>query len=138
MSARFLLDTNVLSEPLKPAPDRHVLEQLSAHAGDVVTASVVWHELVFGVSLLPGGRRRRLAERYLENVVAANIPVLSYDGPAAAWHGHERARLKKLGRPPPFADGQIAAIAAVNGLTLVTSNTRDFAAFRELRVTTWL
>jgi tRNA(fMet)-specific endonuclease VapC len=137
LSARFLLDTNVLSEALKPLPNRAALEQLDRHAGEVVTASVVWHELVFGVACLPKGKRRSFGERYLSNVVAANIPVLGYDAAAASWHANERARLAAAGRTPPFADGQIAAIAAVNGLTLVTANARDFAGFRELRVVCW-
>lgn len=137
MSTRFLLDTNVLSEALKPTPNAAALRQLDRHADEVVTASVVWHELVFGIASLPKGKKRAFGERYLANVVAANIPVLGYDAVAASWHAHERARLAAVGRTPPFIDGQIAAIAAVNGLTLVTANTRDFAAFRELRVVCW-
>lgn len=137
MSARFLLDTNVLSEPLKKAPDAGVLARLDEHADAVAIASVVWHELVFGVASLPHGRRRRLGERYLQNVVAANMPVLAYDAAAATWHAHERARLASAGRVAPFVDGQIAAVAAVNGLVLVTDNARDFASFRELRVISW-
>lgn len=137
MTLRFLLDTNVLSEPLKPQPNSAVLSELDLHAEHVATASIVWHELLYGVAALPKGKRRSLGERYLQNVIAANIPVLSYDVPAASWHAHERARLVAAGRSPPFADGQIAAIAAVNGLTLVTSNVRDFSAFRDLRVACW-
>ena len=52
------------------------------------------------------------------------------DEVAVAWHGHERARPEALGRPAPFADGQIAAIAHVNDLVLVTLNTRAFARFK--------
>jgi tRNA(fMet)-specific endonuclease VapC len=137
LSVRYLLDTNVLSEPLKAVPDASVLAHLDQHAGAVATASTVWHELLFGVSLLPKGRPRSTAERYLQNVIAPNIPVLGYDTAAASWHAQERARLSLLGRTPPFVDGQIAAIAAVNGLTLVTHNTRDFAEFRELSLASW-
>jgi tRNA(fMet)-specific endonuclease VapC len=54
--------------------------------------------------------------------------VLPYDGAAARWHARERARLAKLGRPAPFADGQVAAIAAVNQLVLVTRNVSDVRA----------
>lgn len=137
MSVRYLLDTNVLSEPLKAAPDAGVLAHLDRHTGAVATAGTVWHELLFGVSLLPKGRRRSTAERYLQNVIAPNVPVLAYDTTAASWHAQERARLSLLGRTPPFVDGQIAAIASVNGLTLVTHNTRDFAEFRGLRLVSW-
>jgi tRNA(fMet)-specific endonuclease VapC len=62
--------------------------------------------------------------------------VLPYDEHAASWHARERARLTKRGKPPSFVDGQIAAVAAVNGLTLVTRNVRDFVAFA-VRVESW-
>jgi tRNA(fMet)-specific endonuclease VapC len=74
---------------------------------------------------------------YLQDVIRASFPVLPYDEAAAAWHGVERARLDALGRPAPFVDGQIAAIAHVNDLVLVTVNTRDFARFKEITVENW-
>ena len=70
-------------------------------------------------------------------MVQASFPILPYDEAAATWHGYERARLEALGKPAPFADGQIAAIAHTNGLALITVNVRDFARFKELRVTDW-
>ena len=56
---------------------------------------------------------------------------------AADWHAAERARLTGLGRTPPFVDGQIAAIAHVNGLVLVTANVADFRHFADLSVEDW-
>jgi len=53
------------------------------------------------------------------------------------WHADERARLETLGRPTSFVGGQIAAIARVNGLILVTTNARDFSRFKGLKVVTW-
>jgi tRNA(fMet)-specific endonuclease VapC len=88
-------------------------------------------------SRLPASTRRTVIETYLRNVVAPTLPILSYDRPAATWHAEERARLAQIGKPPPFADGQIAAIAATNGLVLVTFNRDDYAAFRGLRVEDW-
>jgi tRNA(fMet)-specific endonuclease VapC len=70
-------------------------------------------------------------------VVLASFPVLAYDQTAAYWHGQERARLDGLGRPVPSVDGQIAAIAQVNELVLVTVNVRDFARFKEVEVVNW-
>ena len=63
---------------------------------------------------------------------------MSYDELAAGWHGRERARLEALGKPAPYVDGQIAAIAEVNDLILVTANTKDFARFKGLTVENWL
>ncbi len=97
----------------------------------------VWHELLFGCARLPNSRRRDAIERYIEDVVRTSFPVIGYDREAAEWHASERARLSADGRTPPYVDGQIAAIAQVNGLTVVTSNARDFRNFRNLRVRSW-
>ena len=66
-----------------------------------------------------------------------SFPILPYDEAAATWHGEERARLDALGRPAPLVDGQIAAIANVNGLVLATTNDNDFAGFKGLTVENW-
>jgi tRNA(fMet)-specific endonuclease VapC len=73
----------------------------------------------------------------LHDVVLASFPVLAYERAAARWHGLERARLEGLGKPAPYVDGQIAAIAHVNELILVTVNVKDFARFRDLEVENW-
>ena len=65
------------------------------------------------------------------------MPILPYDSAAAEWHARERARLAARGETPPMLDGQIAAIAAVHGLIVVTSNTADFNRFADLRVESW-
>jgi tRNA(fMet)-specific endonuclease VapC len=100
-------------------------------------ASIVWHELQFGCARLPKSRRRSAIERYLEEVVLASFPILDYGHAAAQWHAHERARLEAAGKTPPFIDGQIAAIASVNDLMLVTANKADFRGFKGLRVQSW-
>lgn len=133
----YLLDASVLSEPLKPRPNQNVLDRLARHEAVLATAAPVWHELVFGARRMPPSARRRALERYLDEVIAATLPVLPYDASAAAWHAAERARLVALGRTPPFVDGQIAAIARVHGLVLVTANTNDFADFEGLAVDDW-
>ena len=63
--------------------------------------------------------------------------ILPYDERAADWHATERARLSSLGQTPPFVEGQIAAIASVNGLVLVTRNTSDYKLFSGLKVKNW-
>ena len=134
---KYLLDTNVISEPLRPQPAKRIMRQLREHEDDIAIPAPVWHELRFGCARLPPSRQREAIERYIEDVVLASFPVLEYDQRAADWHAIERARLRAAGRTPPFIDGQIAAIACVSDLTLVTSNTGDFQGFKGLRIQSW-
>ncbi len=137
MNARFLLDTNTLSEPMRPRPDEQLLSRLRDHETVIAIAAPVWHELVYGASLLPPSKKRARIERYLFRVVQPSFPILPYDERAAEHHAHERARLQQLGASAPFVDGQIAAIAKVHGLVLVTSNGKDFERFKDLLVEDW-
>ncbi len=135
---RYLLDTNVLSELVKPAGlrDEGVSSRLASLLDVVVTCAPVWHELEFGRQRLPAGRRRRAIDAAIAHLEPALV-VLPYDARAARWHAGERARLTRAGRTPPFVDGQIAAIATTNDLVLVSRNARDFAPFEGLRVESW-
>jgi tRNA(fMet)-specific endonuclease VapC len=128
----------VLSEPIKSAPKRKLLDALADHDGELATCSVVWHELRFGVSRLPASRKRRAIEAYLEEAVRGALPILPYDEAAASWHASERARLGKRGRTPSVADGQIASIARVNELVVVTANVKDYRRFEGLEIENWL
>ena len=136
MAPLYLLDTNVLSEPIRPKPNAGVMSRLQRHRAEIAVPSIVWHELWFGCMRLAPSRRRADIEDYLNGVVAL-MPMLSYDPDAAQWHAQERARLAALGQMPPFADGQIAAIARVNDLTLITANVSDYAHFEGLLILDW-
>ncbi len=137
MTIRYLLDTNVLSEPIKSHPDERTIKSLSDHDGELATCAVVWHELSYGAARLAASKKRSAIETYLEDVVRSVLPILPYDQEAATWHARERARLSKRGRPPSAADGQIAAIASVNDLIVVTANVKDFRRFKDLAVEDW-
>ena len=137
MSLKYLLDTNIVSEPLRPEPQHGVIRKLRRHEEEIAISAVVWHELRFGAERLPASRRRDAIVQYLDEVVLATMPILDYDRAAAEWHARERARLAARGETPPFADGQIAAIAYVNELILVTFNDADFRQFQGLRVLSW-
>ena len=137
MTIRFLLDTNVLSEPVRPAPHPRVLSRLREHGEEIATAALVWNELLFGWERLPPSRKREAIGSYLLRTVRSSVPILPYDQAAAEWHAAERARLTSSGRPPAFVDGQIAAIARVNELVLVTSNRSHFEGFGDLQVVDW-
>ncbi len=137
MTLRYVLDTSIVSSPVSKKPDRGILRRLAQHGGQCAIAAPVWHELNFGLRRLPRGRRRTALDAYLQDVVRASFPILPYDEAAAAWHGEERARLEALGRPVPYVDAQIAAVAHAHQLVLVTVNTRDFAPFNNLTVENW-
>jgi tRNA(fMet)-specific endonuclease VapC len=137
VTLRYLLDTNVISEPLRTQPDARTLARLRQHGREIAIAAVVWHELWFGCARLPPSSRRSVIEGYLTQVVAPTVPVLPYHEAAALWHGRERARLAAIGRTPPFADGQIAAIAHTHQLILVTFNTADYGDFSGLTLEDW-
>jgi len=137
MTIRYLLDTSIVSSPVSKEPSIEIVTKLEKHGHECAIGAPVWHELTYGCQLLPRGKRRTALESYLEDVVQTSFVVLPYDETAAAWHGRERARLETLGRPAPFVDSQIAAIAHTNGLVLVTTNTRDFGRFKDLQIENW-
>jgi len=134
---RFLLDTNVISEAIKAVPNKGVMRKLEEYQKEIATASPVWHELQFGCYRLPVSRKRSILEAFLLDVVRPGMAILPYDEVAAQWHADQRARLNTIGRPPSFVDGQIAAIAKVNQLILVTRNVSDYADFAELDLQNW-
>lgn len=136
MRLTHLLDTNVLSELFRSAPGGALPTKIAALEGTLAIAAPVWHELRHGCERLERGRRRDALRRFLDQVVLRNFPVLPYDQPAADWHATARAALDRAGRPTAFVDGQIASIAFVNDLALVTANVADFAPF-QVRVETW-
>jgi tRNA(fMet)-specific endonuclease VapC len=137
MTVKYLLDTSTLSVAVAAKPNRTVLARLTQRSEQCAIASVVWNELSYGCERLEPGRRKNELEAYLQDVVAASFPILPYDREAATWHAHERARQERIGRRTPFVDGQLAAVARVNDLILVTANVRDFEQFRDLQVEDW-
>ena len=134
---KYLLDTNIVSEMIKSKPDAAILERCKKYQKDLAIGAPVWHELQYGCYRMPLSRKREMLEMFLEDVIGRNFPILPYEEQAARWHAMERARLSLDGRTPSFVDGQIAAIAVTNGLTLVTRNTSDFQIYSGLRLATW-
>jgi len=124
----IVLDTNVLSEPLKARPDERVLNWLGSlrEASGVTSVSV--GELLTGVRVLPAGRRRDGLLESIESTLSAFAGnVLPYDEPAARAHARLQERRRVAGRPLAVEDGMIAAICTSRSTTLATRNTADFA-----------
>ena len=122
----FLLDTNVVSELVKPAPEPRVIVFLTSQT-DLWLSTIVLHELDFGLNLLPRGRRRdRLASvlsMFLSEYSDQIIPVDRREAEQAAVM---RAQARSLGRVLYLADALIAGTAKVHDLSLATRNVMDF------------
>ena len=133
----YLLDSNILSEPARLKPNAQVLKQFANHDDCYATAAIVWHELVYGCELLPASKRKEQLQAYLEMLLMNGLIILPYDQLAADWYAKERARLQLQGKTCAYADGEIAAIAVSNKLTLVTRNIQDFQNFQNLNLQNW-
>lgn len=135
---RFLLDTNVLSELVKPRISEAVEQRFCVDGFDCAISAVTWHEVVHGAHRAPSRNRElSLLHAYSTLMQGVRMEILPYGARAAEWHAQERARLAAIGRPLPYPDSQIAAVAATRGLILVTRNTRDFECFQGLRLENW-
>ncbi len=132
----FLLDTHTVSETARLAPNDGVMQQLRRHEFELALCAPVMHELRYGWLRQPEGRRRDAIGAHVQQVLSA-LPVLPYDEAAARVHAELRAQRETAGKPLPFVDGQIAAIAIAHGLQLVTRNFKDYQGLPGLRVVNW-
>ncbi|MBA4218657.1 MAG: type II toxin-antitoxin system VapC family toxin [Proteobacteria bacterium] len=125
----ILLDTNVVSEPMKPRPDPTVLAWLDDQSPQTLyLSSIALAELLAGVAALPAGKRRTALALALEQQVLPLFEgrVLAFDVTAARAYPAVHAGAAAAGNPISFADGAIAAIAAARGFAVATRNVRDF------------
>jgi predicted nucleic acid-binding protein len=127
----IILDTNVVSEPMKLDGDRGVQAWLDEQIADsLYLTSISLSELLLGVELLPDGKRKEgLAAALNELLVTLFGPrILPFDQRAATMYAARICRARASGRTISMADGQIAAIAAVHGFTVATRDTTPFIA----------
>lgn len=126
----IVLDTNVISELFKPVPEQTVVAWLRAQvAGQVFTTAITRGELLFGLNIMPEGRRTQTLLAGLQRIFARRFPgrVLPYDESAADAYAGIAAQRRAQGRPTDQADMMIAGIVRSRGATLATRNLRDFA-----------
>jgi len=136
----FLLDTNVLSEPMKERPNSGVLAWLSQVNEDQVFVSVVTiTELRYGVERLTTGKRRERLDAWLRKDLISRFEgrILPVDLRIADTCGGLMARSESIGRPIEARDAFIAATAQAHGLTLVTRNTSDFEPTIKAIISPW-
>ena len=126
----IVLDTNVISEPLKPAPDPRVLEWLDTQVVETLYLTAIsYSELLVGIEMLPAGKRKKAlagsVAALLERVFGERI--LPFDRLAAGRYAVIYARTRKSG-PISIPDAQIASIASVHGFSVATRDVRPFRA----------
>lgn len=125
----FLLDTNVVSEWIKPQPNAGVVEWAAqVNEDDVFLSVVTFAELRHGIERLATGARHRRLDEWLRNDLPSRFEgrIVGIDGAIADEWGRLVAHRETRGRPIQAMDALIAATAQVHGLTLVTRNTADF------------
>jgi toxin FitB len=125
----IILDTNVLSELMKPRPAERVLDWIAARpATSLYTTSITEAEIVYGVLLLPDGKRRRELELAVDAMLREDLGgrILPFSSGAARSYARIAVDRRKSGRPIAHPDAQIAAIARANDATLATRNVLDF------------
>jgi predicted nucleic acid-binding protein len=134
----IVLDTNVLSEPLRVRPDEHVLAWLGALDDETAVTSVSVGELLVGVRALPEGRRRAglldAIETTLRNFAGS---VLAYDEPAARHYARLQEMRRAAGRPLSVEDGMIAATCLAHGAMLATRDSVGFVGLGVELIDPW-
>jgi tRNA(fMet)-specific endonuclease VapC len=136
MKSIYLLDTNTISEPIKKIPNEQVLEKIKRHYSVCAISAFTVFELIKGAYQMPESKKKLAILRYAEKTFS-ELSILPYTQETADWHGQETARLKSIGKSPPFLDAQIAAVAKTNNLILVTRNIEDFKNFADLQLENW-
>lgn len=127
----ILLDTNVLSEPLRAAPDANVLAWMDAQAMETLFLSAIsLAELRFGIAVLPQGRRREILQSSLDQLVLPNFNgrILPFTESTSQTYADMRARARASGKAIAATDGYIAAIALEHGLAVATRDKSPFEA----------
>jgi hypothetical protein len=125
----IILDTNVLSEAVRPQPDEAVMRWLRFVPGDdLFTTAITEAEMRYGAARFPAGRNRREREAQIDHIFAVRFAgcILPFDSHAAQAFPHVILSMQKQGRSYSFSDAQIAAIALAHGATVATRNVGHF------------
>lgn len=136
----ILLDTNVISELMRSAPEPAVLDWLNRQdARKVVVCAVSVAEIVYGIQCLADGHRRRALDERFSRFLRAGFShrLIPFDEPAALAYGELMAWRRSIGRPMSIPDGQIAAIARVHGCGVATRNVADFEPSTLVLINPW-
>ncbi len=135
----IILDTNVVSEAMKPEPNPVVRAWLNDQAAETLyLSSVTLAELLFGIAALPSGKRKEMLALTLEGLMGLfKDRVLPFDVEAARHYADLAVVAKVSGRGFPTPDGYIAAIAASRGLIVASRDTAPYEAARVTVINPW-
>ncbi len=125
----IVLDTNVLAELMRPSPEPDVVDWVAAQPpASLFTTTVTQAEVLYGIAVLPSGKRRDTLEELVEGMFAEefNRRVLPFDTAAAREYAVVAAERRSLGRPIAQFDAQTAGIARSRSAAVATRNSRDF------------
>lgn len=125
----IVLDSNVVSELMRPSPSPVVLSWVDFQLRDELhVTSVSVAEILVGIERLPNGRRKDGLARAFVEILSARFPgqVLDFDYPAAIKYASLAVRRERIGRRTEVPDAQIAAICLAHGAALATRNGKDF------------
>jgi len=137
----IVLDTNVLSEPLRPTPSTRVLDWMRSQPRTALfTTTITEAELLCSVALLPQGKRRDLLESIVGRIFGVHLAgrILPFDSAAARDYADIAAVRRRSGRPMCEPDARIAAIARSRGAELATRHVADFAGCELEVINPWL
>ena len=136
----IVLDTNVVSEAMKPAPAPAVRAWLDSQVAETLyLSSVTVAELLFGISALPAGKRRTMPSETVEGLLALFADrVLPFDTGAARHYAGLAVSARASGRGFPTPDGYIAAIAASRGFIVASRDTAPYTAAGVSVINPWM
>jgi len=136
----IVLDTNVVSEAMKPAPDEQVRDWLNRQASQTLyLSSVTLAELLYGIAVLPEGKRKNRLKQALDGLLALfGGRVLPFDTESARCHAALAVRARQSGQGFPLPDSYIAAVASAHRFAVASRDVSAFAAAGLNVINPWL
>jgi len=125
----IVLDTNIISEVMRPQPDKAVISWLNQYSdGQLFITSITLAEIYYGLDILPDGQRKIVLQKRFDYFINQGFEqnILTFDEKSAVAYAQIMGHSKRMGQVMSFPDGQIAAITQTQHFSLATRNIKDF------------